>query len=199
MSIQSKGTKMPWNQKTFGAVCAALRDSAVNGEFVPHVWADRVDVNDTGGCTFYGCGWGIVGWVTAVMLGGKDWATRAVPIGCSQGSVNSVMWQAGLTPSEISYMDPVNTWQYFDDKLSKAYSNRHADWDTFVDTSTELAEFFILVISRVPVDGSTETSHLPYNVLTVTSSEVDLQLFSFFQIDPDPGGHHVQESALAAG
>jgi len=88
MSIQSKGTKMPWNQKTFGAVCAALRDSAVNGEFVPHVWADRVDVNDTGGCTFYGCGWGIVGWVTAVMLGGKDWATRAVPIGCSQGSVN---------------------------------------------------------------------------------------------------------------
>ena len=170
---------MPWNQKTYGAVCAGLRDSARKGEFVPHVWSQHIESSDAGGSTFYGCGWGMVGWITAVMMGGTDWATRAMPVGCSQGSVNQVLLYAGLSESEITHMDPVATWQEFDDELVAAYQNRTHDWDTFIDVSIDLAEFFISVISRVSVDGSLDTQHLPYHLLTIPAVEPPLQLAAY--------------------
>lgn len=170
---------MPWDKTTFGAVCAGLRDSARKGELVPCIWAKRIEAHDTGGYTFYGCGWGVVGWITAVMLGGTDWATRALSVGCTQGAVNQVLLHAGLSESDVSHMDPVGTWQRFDAELIDAYQNRHQDWDAFIETSTNLAEFFILVLSRVPVDESLEDRHLPYHLLTIPKVEPPLQLAAF--------------------
>lgn len=152
---------MPWNPKTFDAVCAGLRRSARDGNFVPCVWNGGITTNSDGGCRYYGCGWGIVGWFAAVFEGGAGWAKRMLPLGCRQGDVNAVLMHVGLTADEIARMTPMSVWERFDRELITAYNNRHHDWQTYIQTSMVLAEYFIAVLRRVEVSDDVEMRFLP--------------------------------------
>jgi len=143
---------MPWNPKTLAAICAGLRQSAQDGNFVPCAWNAGLVTGDHNGYHFYGCGWGLVGWFAAVFVGGADWAKCMLPIGCDQKDVNRVLRCAGLTQAEIARMTPAFVWARFDQELISAYCNRHLDWQAYIQKSMQLAEGFIAVLERVPVE-----------------------------------------------
>lgn len=165
---------MPWNPVTFAAVCAGLRRSAAAGEFTPYQWVDDIEMNEDGGRTFYGCGWGVIGWVTAVMMGGTAWAEGMLPIGCNQKAINTVLMLDGLSKREIRRMTPGAAWRHFDEELAEAYDNRAVDPDTFIAKSEELAEFFIDVLSRVRMKG---TIHQPPSAEVVWKQPTFFSLF----------------------
>jgi hypothetical protein len=147
---------MPWKKSTLDAVCAGLRQSAENGQFVPRTWIE--DTPGPGGpggsVAVNGCGWGLVGWFVATMHGGPEWARYALPAGCDQEDVNEVLTTAGLTEQEIARMEPQVAWEVFDNQLDFAYENRFRDWQAYIQKSMLLAEYFISVLKRVPVESA---------------------------------------------
>lgn len=151
---------MPWDRETRRAAAAGLRHAARSGQFVPFVWNEAIETSRDGGTAIYGCGWGQVGWMVAVFLGGTAFARHVLPVGAEQPQVNAVLKAAGLTDDEIAYMDPQCVWEHFDRDLFEAYENREADPGTFIEVSMRLAEFFVQVIELVPENPVPE--HAPH-------------------------------------
>jgi len=160
---------MPWNKNTLDAVKAGLRDSAVNGQFVPHRWIEGIQ-SQNNGHVVHGCGWGIVGWYVAVMIGGADWAQRMLPVGATQADVDEVLQIAGLTPAEIESMDPMATWEAFDNALHFTHHYREQNWVAYINKSLQLAEFFIMILEEVDIVEHDEL-HLPYAVMAPKNPE----------------------------
>ena len=70
---------MPWKQSTFDAVTGGLREIAQNGQFVPGRWIRDIEVGPDGLPIVPCCGFGAVGWLVAVTLGGVDYAMEKLP------------------------------------------------------------------------------------------------------------------------
>lgn len=145
---------MPWKKSTLDAVCAGLRQSAENGQFVPFDWVEGP--SDPGSsAAVRGCGWGLVGWFVGIMHLGLAQTKRLLPPEfTTQEEVNEVLTMAGLTEQEIARMEPQVAWEVFDNQLEFAYSNSHRDWQAYINRSLFLAEYFIKVLKRVPVEDS---------------------------------------------
>lgn len=142
---------MPWEKGTFDAVCAGLRCAAVEGNLMPLEWNGGIQSNNNGGYAIYGCGWGQVGWLVAIVHGGVQYARDMLPPGAGQTEVNMILKAAGLTRAEIKSMDPQAVWMDFDCEIEDVYANRANDPEAFVVVSKAMAEFFIEVLSAVPV------------------------------------------------
>jgi len=154
---------MPWTKCRLEAVSAGLRKNAEEGRFVPFNWVDSYD--HQGGCGgMTGCGWGVVGYITSLMMNGFEQTREILPEGACQYHVDSILMSAGLTPAEIELMNPRETWECFDGMIELSYDNRSTNWNAFITQSKIAAEYFIRVLERVPVvDDSSD-------VRTVTKS-----------------------------
>ncbi len=141
---------MPWMNDTRVVAATGLRHAALAGEFVPYVWNDGIMTTKDGGCSVFGCGWGQIAWTIAVYLGGTAYARQMLPVGSDQTAVNRVLMAAGLTQEEIDLMEPQEVWEYFDQDLDQVYQNREKDPEAFIETSIQLAEFFIDVLETIP-------------------------------------------------
>ncbi len=149
---------MSWNRNHLNATSQGLRQAAEAGEFVPFQWVESIDKTGKG-YSFRGCGWGQVAWIVAVMKGGVNYAKSVLPVGSGQRQVNAVLRSAGLTSAEIRSMTPAQTWSVFDDELAQVYKARYQDYSAYIDKSKELAEFFIGVLNRVPIEAK-----VPYRI-----------------------------------
>ena len=142
---------MPWNARTLSGISAGLRESAAAGHFEPYYWVAST-VNDSLSCSIRGCGWGLVGWYAGIMTMGLEWTKRYLPEGSTQEEVNDILRLAGLTHEEIDSMDPPTAWEHFDEQLALPHLNRDQRRLTFISQSKVLAEYFIDILNRVPVD-----------------------------------------------
>lgn len=143
-----------WRQSYLDKARNGLRQAAKEGKFVPGVWIQDYDSPDQ---RPRGCGWGLIGWLVAVALRGAGFAKYKMQVFSTQKQVNEVLLLAGLTEYEILRMTPENAWKYFDRELIPYYDSRlngAKEWDAYIAKSEELAEFFIRVLERVPVEGA---------------------------------------------